>query len=307
MAVAVSLPLLVAALLAVGARRTGRALPPAVAVPALTLAAFVTALACGFVLTAVAFGYIAQIGALDETGHWSVHALRTLDPVPPPIGITAAVLATAVAASAARGAVHVAENLWRAETTCRRLGPAPGGLVVVDGTRPEAFALAAISTRIVISTAMLRALSPDERSVLLAHETSHARRRHHIYTLATDLAATANPLLRPVAAAVRAAVERWADEDAAAAVGDRPLTARALARGALTAGRPRSTRPGGLAAGGGDIVARTRALLAPPPRPRRLLTATILLLTALSVTGGIATAHDTEHRFEQAQAAYTSN
>jgi beta-lactamase regulating signal transducer with metallopeptidase domain len=82
---------------------------------------------------------------------------------------------------------------------------------------------------------MIRALSPAEREVLLAHERAHAAGFHFLFTVAARLAAAANPLLRPVSAAVAYSVERWADEHAAAATGDRPLTARAVARAALAA------------------------------------------------------------------------
>jgi len=55
---------------------------------------------------------------------------------------------------------------------------------------------------------MLRARPPDERRVLLAHEDSHLRHRHHLFTQLADLAATANPLLRRSARAVLDAVAR---------------------------------------------------------------------------------------------------
>ena len=59
---------------------------------------------------------------------------------------------------------------------------------------------------------MLRALSgfTSERGVLLAHERSHARGSHYLFTSAARLAAAANPLLRPVAAQTGYTVERWA-------------------------------------------------------------------------------------------------
>ncbi len=59
--------------------------------------------------------------------------------------------------------------------------------------------------------------------MLLAHERAHARNSHYLFTSAARLAAAANPLLRPVAAEVGYAIERWADERAAAETGDRAL------------------------------------------------------------------------------------
>jgi Zn-dependent protease with chaperone function len=101
---------------------------------------------------------------------------------------------------------------------------------------PGAYALPGFTGRIVVSTAMLHALPADERAVLLAHEAAHLTHRHHAYLLTAELAAAANPLVRPSLGAVRRAVERWADEAAAAEVGDRDLAARALARAGLARG-----------------------------------------------------------------------
>ena len=71
--------------------------------------------------------------------------------------------------------------------------------------------------------------------MLLAHERAHARNSHYLFTSAARLAAAANPLLRPVTAEIGYAIERWADERAAAETGDRALAARAVARAALAA------------------------------------------------------------------------
>jgi hypothetical protein len=102
-------------------------------------------------------------------------------------------------------------------------------------------------------------------------------------------------------------VERWADEAAATDIGDRHLAARALARAGLAqaAARRSSASPAGaLRATDDGLAARARALLADPPRPRRALAGALLMLV-LAVAGATAvTAHDTEHRFEQAQAVY---
>ena len=97
----------------------------------------------------------------------------------------------------------------------------------------DAYPLPGWPCRIVITSGMLRVLSGPERQVLLAHERAHAGGSHYLFTSAARLAAAANPLLRPVAAEVGYTVERWADECAATATGDRPLTARAIARAAL--------------------------------------------------------------------------
>jgi hypothetical protein len=58
---------------------------------------------------------------------------------------------------------------------------------------------------------MLRALSPPERQVLLAHERAHASGLHYLFTTAARLAAAANPLLRSVVAADVSALEAARD------------------------------------------------------------------------------------------------
>lgn len=84
-----------------------------------------------------------------------------------------------------------------------------------------------IRGRIVVTTAMFAALTAAERDVLLAHEAAHLNHLHHLWIQFVELAAVANPLLRRLPPVVRYAAERWADEDAAQAVGDRRLTAHA--------------------------------------------------------------------------------
>jgi hypothetical protein len=107
--------------------------------------------------------------------------------------------------------------------------------------------------------------------------------------------------------AVREGVERWADEEAAAVVGSRELTARALARASLARHQsPQRRRPlrAALAAVDSSVVARTRALLVDPPRPRRALAAAIATLVLAGVAAAALTGHQVEHRFEAAQSAY---
>lgn len=116
-----------------------------------------------------------------------------------------------------------------------------------------------------------------------------------------DIAAAGNPLLRRVPAAVRLGVERWADEDAAAAVGDRRIAGRALARVALLRAaltRVAFTAPlqgvgaPGLGIGALQVAVRVRALLEPAPRPHmsRLVALVTMSLIVLLV-GAASLAH----------------
>ncbi|MGW7410938.1 M56 family metallopeptidase [Streptomyces sp. NPDC054863] len=123
--------------------------------------------------------------------------------------------------------------------------------------------------RILVSTGMMAALTDTERHALLAHERAHLTGRHHRLLLAVQLAGCANPLLRPLRRAVGYCTERWADEEAARATGDRRTTARAVGKAALLAARPtsRSTAFPGLAAfaEAGPVPRRVAALLGPVP------------------------------------------
>jgi beta-lactamase regulating signal transducer with metallopeptidase domain len=173
------------------------------------------------------------------------------------------------------------------------LPAAVSNLVVVDALEPVACAVAGAGGRIVVSTAMLRALASDDRRVLLAHEGAHLHHRHHLYVAISDIAAAANPLLRPIARAVRRGVERWADEVAAAEVGDRRVAARSVANAALVRARfggagplPAAT-PGALGLDDGEVPARMRALLAPPNDRQVRLRAAILCASALCWLAGV--------------------
>jgi hypothetical protein len=241
-------------------------------------------------------------------GHYSAHVLGSGLPLPVAAGGLAAVTVCGLLVAALRRAALGGRDLVLAAVACRRLGPAVGGLVVVDDEEPDAYTLPGIGGRVVVSTAMLRALPADERRVLLAHEAAHLTRRHHLWVQAAELAAAANPLLRPAARAVRAAVERDADEIAAAEVGDRPLAARAVARAGLARATARRDAAPAVALAGADtaVADRARALLAGPPPRRRALAGAVVGLMLATLVAAAVTDVNTEDRFEAAQSAYTT-
>jgi Zn-dependent protease with chaperone function len=302
------LPLVASAVLWIVGSRLGGRLPPATAVRLLTVTMLVTALATGFVLSVAAFVVLAQVPTIATMGRWSVAVLRSGDTIPTAAGAVAGAVVFVLLGAAFGRAATAGRDLFRSALVCRRLGPTVAGLIVVPDDIPDAYALPGFTGRIVVSTAMLHALPADERAVLLAHEAAHLTHRHHAYLLTAELAAAANPLLRPSLKAVRRAAERWADEAAAAEVGDRDLTARALARAGLARGSSRRQGPAGALAGADSFVAdRVRALLAEPPAPRPALVAVVVvvvlvLLSAVTVTAGVTNA-----RFETAQAAYSAS
>jgi hypothetical protein len=261
-----------------------RRLPPAVATRLLVPTSVMMAASAVWALVTVGFTWVAQLGPVSRYGDWSATAIREDSPVPMIVAAGFGLLAIGSVTRAVLLANRRLRFMRAVRRDCAQHGTA-GSLVVLDSEQPDAFATPGPSGRIVVTTGLLRALSADERRALIAHETAHLVHRHAWWLLATDVAAAANPLLRPTASAVEHAVERWADEDAAHEVTDRRLVARTLARTALLI---HNAAPTGLTlATGGDVPCRVRALLEPPPRPR-VLPLTVLL--ALLVAGSAADA-----------------
>ncbi|MGA5554985.1 M56 family metallopeptidase [Streptomyces lavendulocolor] len=145
--------------------------------------------------------------------------------------------------------------------------PAQSVAVLPDRT-PYAYALPGRrGGRVVATTGMLEGLTSSERRALFAHERAHLSGRHHRFLLAVQLAARANPFLRPLRTAVTYTAERWADEEAAAAVGSRRVVARAIGKAALVSrGAPIATLAGFAVAG--PVPRRVAALLGPAPVER---------------------------------------
>ncbi|MGW1157485.1 M56 family metallopeptidase [Streptomyces sp. NPDC002513] len=296
------LPLLVSAVLALVAPWAGRRMPPRAGAWAMVCSAVVAAGTWLTELAILAFTAIGQVPLVAAQGPWSVSVLAAEDPVNRKVaavcaGVVLIVLGSVTVASWRRGRALV--GVWR---ECRHIA-AGGDLAVVDDPVPTAFAVLGMPGRVVVSSGMLRLLDAPERRALLAHERAHLRHRHHLFSLVLHLAAVVNPLLRPLERAGAFAVERWADEDAAAVVADRPLVARAIARAALASSRARQAA---LSATGGPVPQRVRALLAPPMPRRNGATAAFAVLMAACCASLAVTAHDTERLFEAAMHAHAA-
>ncbi|WP_248966249.1 M56 family metallopeptidase [Sphaerisporangium perillae] len=313
MRIAVYLPLLLPALAALAARPLADRLDPRLATWLLTVSAVALAAASSAALALLALAGLARIPLVDTVGNWSARVMQRDDPTALWVALIAGALLTAAAAAAARMFWRRARTLLAAAAEAACL-PGTGELVVTDDPAAEAFAVPGRPGRIVVSTGMLHALDHAERDILLAHERAHLAGRHYLFTAATQLAAAANPLLRPLATAVAYTVERWADEHAAAACGDRRRVARTVGKAALaasrTGGRTRfpaaalgilGRRPASLRAAG-PVPRRVAALLTTPPGRRTLplaaTAAAVLLAAALS---SIEAAHDLEALFDLAR------
>jgi Zn-dependent protease with chaperone function len=278
-----------------------RRLPPAIATRILVAASVAVAATAGFVLAESAFTLIAQQPEIAEAGQWSVQTLRASDPIPRILAAASGLLLGAALSWTALVGIRRARAMLSVHLTCRQLG-APGSLVVLQNDHPDAFTTPGLTGRIVVTTGMLRGLDAQEQRALLAHERSHLTHRHAWWTLAADLAAAANPLLRPTARAISHAVERWADEDAAETLADRRLVARAVARAALLRSqcRPQPASAATLAATAGDVPDRVRALLSPRPRHRARHLAVIGVLLVTSASAAIVVEHGVDKLLDHA-------
>ncbi|MFF4956374.1 M56 family metallopeptidase [Streptomyces sp. NPDC001222] len=283
MKIDVYLPILLSLLLAVVGPVVGRRVAPALAARVLTASAVFTAAATTWSLLLLAVTLIDRaqpvVGDARADGH------RLPDPVPGTVAVAAALALVLVAVRVYR--TVRAERLTRRALRGLCAGHPPDTeLIVAASPVPQAFAIPASGGapgRILVTSAMLSALEPAERRVLLAHERTHLRHRHALLVTAVTLATAADPLLAPVRATVAFLVERWADEEAADAVGDRSTTARALARAALSAGR----RAPACALHFTDraVSRRIAALQVAPPPHLWPLAATTLALGALPALG----------------------
>jgi Zn-dependent protease with chaperone function len=243
---AVYLPLLLPLCAAAGAWPLANRLPPVVATWLLTTAAVALAALSTAVLGLLALTALLRIPLVASLGQMSTEVIRRDDPSSLPAAMTAMVLLAATVLAAARAGWRQARALVLAARQARCL-PGSGQVVVVPDETADAFTVPGWPGRIVVTAGMLDALAPAERRILLAHERAHAVGQHYVFTALSRFAAAANPLLRPVAAAVSYTVERWADERAARYCGDRRLAAQAVGKAALAsssrAAPPLSARP----------------------------------------------------------------
>ncbi len=135
-----------------------------------------------------------------------------------------------------RGTLRTARRL-RARGEPRRLHGHT--VLVTDDPHPFALALPRRLGGIVVSTAALDLLAPDELAAVLAHEHAHLRQRHHL--IATAVAGLARSLRWvPMIAAAEAALGHYleiaADDAARRRVGTLALAGALLALG--ESGRP---------------------------------------------------------------------
>ncbi len=289
-------------------RRLVEILPPRAAALLLSVTSVLLAALSVGSLTLLTLAGLIRLPVIAAMGHMSALFARQAVPVHLLVGELAALVLGIVALAAGLAARQHLSELRRARDTVRRYGGA-GDLTILPDDTADAFALPGRPGRpgrIVVTAGMLRELDARERAALLAHERAHLTGRHHLLVVCADLAGCLHPALRALRGPLSFHLERWADEDAARAVGDRRLTARAIGRAALaTSAAPSGLRPAAVpAAAAGPVPRRVAALLA-PPRPRARTTAAVAVALAgcvlVSGVGVLDAAQDLHANIEWAQ------
>ncbi|MYQ41923.1 Zn-dependent protease with chaperone function [Streptomyces sp. LamerLS-316] len=225
---------------------------------------------------------------------WSDPEVRAAVPYEEKAGLVAiGVLGAVLVACGGTLLRHARTRIRAARALPEATGPgATGDLALVPSPDPYAYALPAgrgWGGRIVVSTAMMDCLDARERDALVAHERAHLTGRHHRYLLVTQLAARANPFLLPLRTAVAYSTERWADEEAADAVGSRRAVATAVGKAALFSHRPPGPAVLPAFAAEGPVPRRVAALLDPEPSAGLWPPASAhLALAAVTATAGTA-------------------
>ena len=254
-----------------GATMLGRARWPARA-PLLAIITYLTAAwsvvaALGLAGLTLAVRATALGGGLSQLIGACV--LRLRDAYATPGGATAAGLGLTLAGAVMARTVVTAVTHLRAvrrhavqhAQTARLVGhAAPAlGAVLVDHEQPAAYCVAGPHPTVILTTAALQTLSPDQVDAVLAHERAHLANHHHRLLAIAKIGRQVLPflpLMRDADTQITRLVEMHADD---AATADRDAGPLATALVVLAAAGPRP----GLAAAATDAIQRIQRLLSP--------------------------------------------
>lgn len=216
----------------------------------------------------------------------------------PESALSAACLAMAVLAGGV--AVRAAYCICAAFVTGRRMrsehlrqlralgGSRSGaGAIVVDHEIPAAYCLPGSDPAVVLTTAALAALLPEQLAAVLTHERAHIRGRHHIVLAAADGLQRAFPFVPAFRWAYdeQALLLEMSADDAAARQHSRRTVARAMVQMAEGPG-PASA----LAAGRVAAAERVHRLLGPARVLNRLEVTSVTLMLSLVASVPLALA-----------------
>ncbi|MGP4030370.1 M56 family metallopeptidase [Actinomadura sp. 3N407] len=222
----------------------------------------------------VSINYAATLApaAAAHVPEWALFGDDT--PVPGMVGVPAVLLTAAGLLVIGRTATGWMAELRTAQVQARE---------PLETDIPIAVAVPGRHGGVLLSRGMLRGFTAEELHVVFQHETSHLRHRHHRYVACGALVSAVLPPLRPLDERLRLSVERWADEEAAEAVGDRAFVARTIAKAALA--HPLPAGPAAAFAESG-VVKRVQALLGTPP-DRNTVTGPLLFMGNGFVTSSL--------------------
>jgi Zn-dependent protease with chaperone function len=266
------------------ARPLGRRLPPAewAKLSAGLLLVGGVALEAGLVM--VGGPTALRLAGLEAAADLCEHLLGALAPGGSPLGMTAAMTALLLAVASGR-------SLVRARRSRRVLRVEPGigwhgelcghDLIVLPSEELLAFSAGGRQPQIVVSQRLVAILADDELAAVLRHELAHVHHRHERYLLLARLVEQSLgllPFVRRSTAALRSALERWADEDAAGGA----RRGRESVRAALVRVLEATATPDVAAFMSlGTVVERLQALQAAPPSGSSLLRRFVVYLPAL--------------------------
>ena len=281
MNIALVVPLLIAMAIAVITSALHRRVRPQLSAAMLTGAIVGVAAAVVPTMIILAVGFLVHVPYLGGGFEWCRVVLGLHASVNPWLGAVATV-------GLGVGMLRVGRSLraWRRHRCVDAGSPA-----VVDSDDWFAYSLPGPGRRVAISAGLLDSLDEDELEIVLAHERGHTSHRHDRHLLVAEVAAGLVPPLELLRQRLRFSLERWADEEAVAAVGgDRERVAFALARVALG----RSELPGTFAAFNGlGVTARVEALLQPRPLSHERFWVSTIGVGVLAV--GLAAAVQAHH------------
>jgi hypothetical protein len=266
------------------ARPLGRRLPPAewAKLSAGLLLAGGVALEAGLVV--VAAPTVLRLAGMRAVADLCEHLLGALAPGGTPLGMAAAMTALLMAVATARALVQA-----RHSRQVLRVEPEIGShrellghdLVVLPSEQLVAFSAGGHPPQVVVSQRLVDLLADDELAAVLRHELTHSRHRHDRYLLLARVVEQSLgllPLVRRSTAALRCALERWADEEAAGG-GQR---GRESVRAALVRVIEATALPDVAAFMSlGTVVERLQALQASPVSGSSLLRRLVVYLPAL--------------------------
>lgn len=272
------LPVLIAAAVALVVTGVHRRLPGRHATMVITAAMVTVVIAALPTVWLLSLAFLAHVPLVGNGFQWCAKAVDAHGHIGAPVGVPASVLVII-------GSWHAMRAL-RATRRLRR--DAPGHVQIAEHDQPFAMTLPGRAGQVVVSSGLIDLLDEQEQQVVLAHEAAHGRYRHDRYLLVAAVASSAIPMLRPLAARLQFSLERWADEAAVNACGDRHLVAVTLGKVALSTPTPAGVLP----FAGLGVAARVATLLGPPVRnPGRMLAGIVWASVACTATLAVFQLH----------------